>query len=381
MPATRPADSIRLDTPMGSIEVFERLSVTNTILGPSEASFELSDETAIGSLAALQHGMPAIVSVNGLPCLKGRLMSREPQGDASMGITAELALETIIGAAQVVSSDPDVAFTTTTLRAFLTKLYGRVTGVPSLFSWWPVQFVTNYSLERDLLTGRPTRGGAPDASIEMVLGEQVKPQPPEAIYETAAKNLRRFAVGHWDTPDGNIYVGKPDEQQQPIGRLILKRGPASVANNVERVRRMEDWRGVPSVVRTHGITAAPALDWAPIVGEATHPDIAAQAGYRPVIVKGNIIGENKAQAEAQARRELAARSKRKDALEVDVDGWAWWDGTGLVPFAPNTVWDVDLDVLGGVVGPYLCLSVSRRLDPRTGPMTTLQLTARGTFTF
>ncbi len=45
------------------------------------------------------------------------------------------------------------------------------------------------------------------------------------------------------------------------------------------------------------------------------------------------------------------------------------------------MWDVDLDVLGGVQGSYLCLSVSRRLDPRGGPTTTLQLTARGTFSF
>lgn len=381
MSATRPPDTMRLDTPMGSLEVFERLEVVSTIMGPAEATFELGDETALASLPALQHGMPAIVSVNGHPCIKGRLMSREPSGDTSSGVSVELALETIIGCAQTVSSDPDVSFSTTTLRAFLTALYGRVTGVPSLFSWWPVKIVTNYSLERDLLTGRPTKGGKIDPSIEMVLGESVKVQPPEAIYETAAKNLRRFGVGHWDTPDGNIFVGKPDETQAPIGRFVLKRGPAAVANNVIRVRRSEDWRGVPSVVRTHGIQGAPEVNWAPIVGEASYADVTAQAGYRPVIVKGSIIGENLAQAKGQAKRELAVRSKRKDALELEVDGWAWWDGSALIPYAPNTMWDVDLDVLGGVQGSYLCLSVSRRLDPRGGPTTTLQLTARGTFSF
>ena len=381
MHGLRPSDTIQLQTPVGVLDVFESFTVTNTITQASEATFSLGDETAGTILSAIPLGAPCAVLINGKPALRGRLISQEPNLEAVAGCNVELALETIIGAGQSVSADPDQTYQTITLRAFLLALYSRIyTSNPGWANPIP-QIQTNYSLERDLLTGRPTKGGAIDASIEMVLGQQVKAQPPETIYDSAAKALRRFSTGHWDTPNGDIFVGKPDESQVTVGRLQLKRGPASVANNILRVRVIRDWRGVPSVVRTHGILNVSARAFLPILGEAEYVDVSAAYGYRPVVVKGNIVGENLAQANAQARRELATRSKRKDGLEVEVDGLSWWDGVSSVPYAPNTTWDVDLDILGGISGVYLCLSVTRRRDPRRGDTTTLQLVHIGTFTF
>jgi prophage tail gpP-like protein len=383
----RPDETIALELVgnlfRGRVDAFERLEVTSSILEPCSAIFEMGDEGSASLLDVLIHGAKARVFVNDKPILKGWIIAREPQLRDD-GIVATFKVETIIGLAAMASAEPKIKTTGVTLRTFLETIYRPIVQ-PIYGSTFSIQtgfdFVTSASLERNLLTGVGARGERAPATLTTALGEQAKPQPPATVYEGAAMNLRRFSMGHWDTPGGNVYVGRPDEDQLPIGKLVMKADPKlSRANNVLEGRIFQDWSDVPSVVRTHGTFASPAQLFRPINGRADNTEVQASGLYRPIIVKGE-ANRNVAQVNAQALRELATRSKRQDALELRVDGWSWWNGSSLIPFSPNTMWDVDLDILGGIVGPYLCLTVKRSLDVSAGPTTTLFLTRKGTFSF
>ena len=59
-----------------------------------------------------------------------------------------------------------------------------------------------------------------------------------------------------------------------------------------------------------------------------------------------------ARAEAQARRELAARSKMKDAWEHTVDEWTYWDGGRAIPWTFNATVDVDVDTIDELTFSY-----------------------------
>ncbi len=398
----RPDDEIVLETRASTtsatqaqpvrIEKFERLEMELTIQGPSTATFEIGDESAAPLFANLQHGVEAVVTINGRPALTGKIISDRAPIRSDGGIVATFAIETIIGAASICSGDPNLkvgGYNITenpangdvivkqqkyALGAWLAKLYGPL-GVK------PTDFITRSALDRDILTGIPSRGGKVPADFAAVMGDQVKINPGDIIYEAAANQLRRFSMGHWDSPNGGIYVGPPDDDQFPIGRLVYKSDPTlASANNVIEAEPIRDWSEVPSVVRTHGTFASPAQSYRPIVGRAEHKDVLKAWGHRPVIVKGE-FARGQAQSDAHARRELASRSKQKDAVEVRLDGWSFWDGKQNVPIAPNTTWDVDLDVRGGIIGIYYCLAVRYSLDDNEGPTVTLVLTRQGTFTF
>jgi hypothetical protein len=61
---------------------------------------------------------------------------------------------------------------------------------------------------------------------------------------------------------------------------------------------------------------------------------------------------SQAQVDAQARRERSKRSMKKDAYEITIDGWSYWDGANAIPWGINTTADVDVDVIGGPQGLY-----------------------------
>jgi prophage tail gpP-like protein len=86
---------------------------------------------------------------------------------------------------------------------------------------------------------------------------------------------------------------------------------------------------------------------------------------------------SQAQVDAQARRERSQRSRRKDAYEITVDGWSYWDGARAIPWAINTTADVDVDVVGGPQGLYYVHRVTCRYDAQGAPVTTLNVVAQG----
>jgi hypothetical protein len=81
--------------------------------------------------------------------------------------------------------------------------------------------------------------------------------------------------------------------------------------------------------------------------------------------------------DAQARRERATRSRRKDAWEFTCDGWSYWNGSEQIPWATNATADVDIDAADGAAGRYLIHKVSLRLAADGATTATMLAVAPG----
>jgi prophage tail gpP-like protein len=289
--------------------------------------------------------------------------------EPTSGSTLNLVVRSILADAHYASANPKTRVQGTSIKTFLLALYAPL-GVSAS------DFVFAANVERDLMTGVPTKGGAPPVDLEPIKLEAAKVNPPESIYEAASKHLKRFGLMHWDTPNGQIYVGAPDDQQRPLYKIQCKRGAAAQANNVLTVKRIADWSDVPSEVRVYGGIGVKDVAYAPLGSTAPWTDVV-QAGFnRPVIIL-NDAARSQAQVASQANRERSQRSRKKDAYEVTIDGWSYWDGSQAIPWGVNTTVDVDVDVIGGPQGLYYIHRVACRYDTTGAPVTSLNVVAQG----
>lgn len=368
----RPPDRIRLECEAGTLDRFNSLEITNDISGPSEASFDIGDDGSWPTLAdVVAHGKPFKVWLNDRLRLTGRAYANEVPTDASEGTSVNVTVRTILADAHYASAETWVRVQNVSIKDFLLQLYAPL-GVGAS------AFVFNADVERDLMTGVGAKGAAAPANLDPIKLDQAKVNPPESIYDAAAKHLKRFGLMHWDTPGGKIYVGAPDDTQQPVYRLICKRGTRGQGNNVLTCRRVADWSDVPSEVRLYGGTGSKDVAKAPLKAIAGHPDVQKAGFYRPVILV-NEAAKAGAQLDAQSLRERATRSLRKDAFEVTVDSWGYWDGSSstTIPWATNTTVDVDVDAVGGPLGLYYIHRVGCRYDAGGAPLASLSLVGQG----
>lgn len=362
----RPVDIISLEGEAGALRIFDRVEVVNDITGPATASFSIGDDGSYESLyRALAHGKPFTVYLNGFPRMRGIVVAQEIPDDARGGTMIELRLATKFADAYVSSAEPDIKVENTSIKDFITRLLAPIGYEEDDLAFLP-------AAERDLMTGRPTRGGAAPADLDKIQVPQAKVNPPETVYDAGMRHLKRHSLMWWDAPDGRIFVGTPDVDQRPLYRFRSKRGARSQGNNVINLRRVADWYEIPTSVTVFGGIQNKQLAKATVTATSDDADMLRAGFYRPVYLPAEQI-KTLAGAERQARREIAQRSKRKDAYEITVDGWSYWDGSSTTPYAPNTTADVDLDALGGVQGRYYIHKVTMREDARGGQQTTLSL--------
>jgi hypothetical protein len=362
----RPVDIISLEGEAGALKIFDRVEVTNDITSPAQATFTLGDDGSYESLyRALAHGKPFTVYLNGFPRMKGLVVGQEIPDDARGGTTIELRLATKFADAYVASAEPDIEVKNASIKNFITRLLSPI-------GYEEDDLVFSAAAERDLMTGKPARGGRPAIDLEKITVAQAKVNPPETVYDAASRHLKRHSLMMWDAPDGRIYIGAPDVDQQPIYRFRSKRGARAQGNNVLSVRRIADWYEIPTNVTVFGGTTNKQVSKAKFSATGANADMLRAGFYRPVYLPAEQVKTLQA-AENQARREIAQRSKRKDAYEILVDGWTYWDGSSSIPYAPNTTADVDLDALGGVQGRYFIHKVTMREDAKSSQSTTLSL--------
>ena len=362
----RPVDIISLEGEAGALKIFDRVEVTNDLVGPAQAAFTIGDDGSYESLyRALAHGKPFTVYLNGFPRMKGIVVGQEIPDDARGGTTIELRVATKFADAYVASAEPDIKVEKTSIKDFITRLLSPI-------GYEEDDLVFSPATERDLMTGKPARGGRAPIDLEKIQIANAKVNPPETIYDAGSRHLKRHSLMWWDAPDGRIFIGAPDVDQRPIYRFLSKRGSRAQGNNVLSVRRIADWFEIPTSVTVFGGTQNKQVSKSKFSATGANADMLRAGFYRPVFLPAEQIKTLQA-AENQARREIAQRSKRKDAYEITVDGWSYWDGSSATPYAPNTTADVDLDALGGVQGRYFIHKVTMREDARSGQQTTLSL--------
>lgn len=376
----RPVDAIEIQTDSGRFDRFASIELLWDLFDSATATFTIGDDSTWKSVEKIvAPGQVFRVYCNGFLQFTGRAEVDEVPVEASSGTIVTVTCRTKLSDARYASADPKTRFQNTSVKDFVLKLFEPLGYLASDFQFAPAADV-------DLVTGKSKGGGAPPTDLEPLKFDQAKVNPPETIFEAATKHLKRHHMMIWDAADGRICVGRPDDTQDPRYRFLCKRGSASGGNNLLGARRIIDWSEVCSDLTVFGGSPGKDVTKTSIRGVATDLDllnVAANNGHfkRPVILP--VEGVKTAdQAAAHAQRELAARSRRKDAWEFETDGWSYWDGSSLTNYAINATCDVDVETVGGVAnGRYLITRVARSLKHDAGATSSIAVVAPGILVF
>lgn len=351
---------------------FESLEVVNDIDGVAEAVLDMGDDGSYPALAEIiAPGEPLTVRLNGQLRMTGRAEVNEIPGSADGGVRIRLAVRTKLSDAKVSSADPKIAVRNVSIKEAILAAFAPLGLVEA-------DFVFGEFVDVDLLTGKGIGGSV---EVDLAPVQQAKVQPPETIFDFVSRHLERFQATMWDSPDGRIIIGRPDDTQAPLYRLQAKRGPSSRGNNVGAWNWVKDWSEIPRSVRVYGHTWGKDITKSHFRADAIDADVdevATRTGhFNRLVLVHDQTSKDRDRAAKAAQRELVRRIKRKDAIEIDTDGWSFWTGSEQIPYSNNTTVNVDVDALGGDLGSYLVIGVALRLTVGAGATTRLMTLAPG----
>lgn len=369
--AARPRDQIWIEGDRGRFDRFQRIEVSTDVFGEAQAWFTVADDRAWRTLAPLLYpGSDYRVVCNGLPVFVGRVDANELPSSVEEGTTIQVILRTRLADTRVGTADSTVRTENTSIRDFIVALYAK-------HGLTEADFIFSPETDRDLVTGKRA-GRPPPVDLEPLQADKAKVQPTETTEAAAKRHLERHHLMLWDAGSGGIVVGLPDDMQRPSYRFRQGGGVC----NFRGARPVRDWADIPSSIRVHGGAIGGNVLRAPVIGIARSPDLA-EFGRgvhfrRPVVIAAQGV-KDLARAEAQARRELAARSRRKAAWEIQADDWTYWDGVRATPYAIATTVDVDVQTHEGtdLRGVFLVTGVRKSLDVDAGAQTSLTLLGQG----
>jgi hypothetical protein len=349
------------------VDRITQYEITHSLTSPSEARLELGDN---GTWAAIREaiaiGRRFQLTLNDRPILTGRLLTRALPLSASAGATVQLTVRTALADAAFASCER-FAVRNATLYDVVVRAYATIGLTEDRLEF-------QADVARNLLTGKGA-GGSPPTDLAPLLEEDAQVQPPETVFAFVDRHLRRFGLIHWDSPDGKVIIGKPNDEQTPIYRAQALRSRRG--NNVIQARRTEDYEQVPSSIGVYG--QGGGRDYSSALARAviTDPVLTAARLWRPTVVMDDGIRTD-ALAESHARRELAQRSLQRDSWSVTVPGWTYRDRSGTrVPYAIDTVVDLAIDVADPAGSPCYVWSLSRSGSAGEGHTTSLTMAAKG----
>jgi prophage tail gpP-like protein len=357
----------------GTLDNFTSLEITNDITMPFEASFEVGDDvswSSLGDVFAL--GTKFVVFVNDRKRLTGRVEMNNAPFDVGAGAVIRFAVRTKLADAMFASADQRIQVKNVSIKDFILKLYEPLGYAES-------DFIFDQRVSRNLLTGVEKSTGEAPVDLEPIKVEEARVNPPETVYAAADRHLRRHGLMHWDSPDGRIVVGAPNDTQDPsytfnMFRTVVSGDPNT--NNVLSGSRTRDWSSVPGKLGVYGRGGKNNFSKAAVKAAVKDEDVVAAGLYRPIIIIAEGI-RTQALALAAATREMSARSKRKDSIQIDVDGLSYWDGQRSFDYAPDTTAKIRSDVAGGADEAYYVHSVTLSRSAAAGDKAQLSMVKRG----
>jgi hypothetical protein len=236
--AKRYPDTVRVEAEgIGSFDRFTSLAISYDLTAPSEAAFEVGDDGSWKELKDyIKPGTKYRVYVNNALKLTGKAILNDVPID-ERGSVVRFSVRTKLADAMYASADPKTRVSGTSVKDFVLALYAPL-------GFGPGDFVFDADVSRNLLTGVARTGAKPPPEFESMLENKAKVQPPESIYAAADKHLRRFGLMHWDSPDGKIVVGAPDDEQM---RLLEQPAVSAIRSRLVRApvgaRRLRPARG------------------------------------------------------------------------------------------------------------------------------------------
>lgn len=355
---------------VGLLRNFTSLRMANDLTLPSEASFEVGDDGTWKDLERyIAPGTWYRVFLNGNLRLSGNVVVNDVPIDASSGAVVRLTVRTKLADAMFASADPRTKVKGVTIKQFILALYAPL-------GFTENDFIFDADVSRNLITGVSRTSSKAPADLEEATEDKAKVNPPETIYAAADRHLRRFGFMHWDSPDGRIVIGSPDDEQAASYRFRMLHGRNGAQNNLLSAQRLKDWSELPSILGVFGQLGDWSFSQAKVRSLAIDPDIAKTSVYRPVLMMAEGV-RSKAMADRVARRELSARSKNKDTWVLTTDGFSHYSGDGWIDYANDTVAEVTTSVAGGPAGAYYVHRVELTRDAGAGDTTSLHAVARG----
>lgn len=377
--AQRPLDVVRIEvlasqgSPGGVLDRFTSFELRNDITMPSEATFEIGDDLSWSSLGdVFQVGTQFQVLVNDRPRMRGRVEMNNAPLDPGAGAVIRFAVRTKLSDAMFASASQTTRVLNVSIKDFILALYKPL-------GYTAKDFVFSQETARNLLTGKDKRTGETPKDLEPIKLDEARVKPPETIYAAADRHLRRHGMMHWDSPDGRIVVGAPNDEQDPTFffnayRTYLVGNPDT--NNILSASRTRDWSGIPTTLGVYGIGGKRDFTKSRVAGVAVDLDLIRAGFYRPVTMVAEGI-RTADLAKATALRDMSARSKSKDGFQITVDGFSQWDGQESTLYAPDTVGDIRTDVAGGEAGPYYIHATTMTRNAGDGDTTQIDMVRRG----
>ena len=367
-----PREEIWVETDEGRFDRFRAIEVSTDIFGEANATIEIADDRAWQTIRRrFDVSRPIAIKADGLPVFTGRIEGNELPTSVEEGTVTQLVLRTRMADARVAGADPSVVVSGVSIREFILALFRGIGLTADDFLFTP-------ETDRDLVTGRKA-GKAPPVDLEPLKADQAKVQPTESIEQAAKRHLERHHLMLWESATGLICVGIPNDQQPTFYRFVQREGVC----NFRQARPVRDWGEIPGELWVYGGAIGKDVTRAPIKGVAVDYDLAIAAAstghFQRKVVLGVEGAKDLARADAQARRELFARSKRKAAWEIEVDDWSFWDGQRSTPYAINTTADIDVDTHQGsdLRGQFLVTGVRKRMTVDEGTRANLTLLRQG----
>lgn len=353
-----------------NFEDFTTFAIHNSLTSPSEASFELGDETGYDRLAELvQLGARFRVFVNDRPRITGRVELHDAATSFDRSTTETFTIRTKLTDAVFSSAPARVRVSSVSIRDFVLSVYKSI-GLSA------ADFDFRGDVSRDLITGRTSRGKKPPVALEPIKEDEAKVQPPESCFAAVDRHLRRHGFMHWDGPDGKIVVSAPDDQQDPSYVLRLLKGLDGQYNNVIEATRSQDVSEAPTELGLFG-TGAKAGEPRAKASAVVRNQALIDAGFTR---RATIVDEamrNRSFAERRASREMSSRRRGLERITATVDGLAYRDGLDPIPWSPDTVGDLYFELLGGALGAYYLEDVQMTRAGDSGDLSRLTFVPKG----
>lgn len=371
--SVRRRDEITLESERGSFSRWQSISVTNDMTGLNECVVDVGDDGAEADFyRVIRPGELFEVRCNGRPRLSGRSEVNE-SSITPEGTRVRLIIRTRFADAKYCSADPAVSIEKTTFMAVAIAQYAKLGYKASDLVFAP-------GLDADLMTGKQTGQREPPVDLISIKVDAAKPQPTETVFAFIERHLKRIHCAHWEGPDGKIYFGRPNDEAAPMFVFTCRRGPESVRNNVGRATPKQDWSQALSEMWVYGESTGKDVASAAIKGVSKDDEVLevyARNGhfYRPVVLQNSEAKDLK-EAETMARRERSARSKDKDAFQIQADGWTYWTDSGeQIPYSPNRV--AFVDVFNRDPANYLIVATTSAMGVTQRATTQLTMLAKG----
>lgn len=376
-----PVDTVEVASSRGVFDAFTSLEIFNSILRSSEASFEVGDDGSHSSLSqAMEIGESFVVSVNGHRRITGRVEMQNIALDAARSSNFRFVVRTVLSDLEYADADPSIRVKNASIRDVVEQAVNRRPDRDPRANRTEIQYRADVS--RQLITGVTPRGGKGGVvkPLKPLTEQQAAVQPGETVKQFLDRHLMRHGLMIWDSPDGKLVVGTPDDSQEALYHFRIFRHPEqAVWNNCRMVERSRDVTGVPSVLTVYGWQGGGDYRRSKVHAEVRNEDLI-RAGFDRTV---GIVDEgvkSKEQAERTVARAWAERTRKSDSLTVEVDGFSFHEASGPSPdYAPETVADLMLETQGGGVGAYYVESTMLRRTAQGGDVTQLQLTKQGTW--